>query len=100
VGSEAKLKMWAAPAGGAWMGARSRSRRARRRPRSIALALALWACAWLCAASSAGAAPEFKDGHGLHVSAVAQLDPRLLEVTVTTAGLPAPTQVRILLRSS
>ena len=100
MGSEAKLKMWAAPAGGAWMGARSRSRRARRRPRSIALALALWACAWLCAASSAGAAPEFKDGHGLHVSAVAQLDPRLLEVTVTTAALPAPAHVRILLPSS
>jgi S-formylglutathione hydrolase FrmB len=62
--------------------------------------LAFAACAWLLAASSAGATPSFNDGHGLRVTAVTQLDPRLLEVTVTTAALPGPAHVRILLPST
>jgi len=37
------------------------------------------------------------NGHGLEVTAESQLDPRLLSVTVSTAALPGPANVRILL---
>ena len=37
------------------------------------------------------------NGHGLAVTAASQLDPRLLSVTVTTAALPGPANIRILL---
>lgn len=39
----------------------------------------------------------FSDGDGLHVVAQSQLDSRLLDVTVTTAALDGPVDVRILL---
>jgi S-formylglutathione hydrolase FrmB len=100
VRSEAVLRQQATPVWGGWIRARRRSRCARRRPPAIGSALALATWAWLLTASPAGAAPSFKDGHGLHVSAVTQLDPRLVEVTVTTAALPGPAHVRILLPSN
>jgi len=48
-------------------------------------------------ASPAAAAPKLRDRDGLHVVAAQQLSPRLLEVTVTTAALPGPATIRILL---
>jgi S-formylglutathione hydrolase FrmB len=51
----------------------------------------------LAPASAAAAPPAFTDGHGLHVAAVQQLDSRLLSLTVTTAALPSPAHVRVLL---
>src|SRR6478672_10260317 len=48
-------------------------------------------------AGDANATPALADGHGLQVSAVRQLDPRLLEATLTTDALPKPAHVRILL---
>jgi S-formylglutathione hydrolase FrmB len=45
----------------------------------------------------AEAIPTLEDGYGLHVTAETQLDPRLLAVTVSTAALPDPANVRILL---
>jgi S-formylglutathione hydrolase FrmB len=64
--------------------------------RRVAIAI-LAGLAWALPASAAGAAPAFVDGDGLHVASVQQLDPRLLELTVTTAALPGPAKVRILL---
>ena len=65
-----------------------------RRWRSILLLLG---CVWALHSGTAAAAPSFADGDGLHVVAVQQLDPRLLELTVTTAALPGPARIRILL---
>jgi S-formylglutathione hydrolase FrmB len=42
-------------------------------------------------------AQTFKDGDGLHVTAVKQLDARLYALTVSSATLPGPANVRILL---
>src|SRR5438128_1024864 len=100
VRTEARLRRQGTAACGRWALVCGRSRRARRRARGIWAAFVLASCAWLLTASSAGATPAFKDGHGLHVSAVTQLDPRLLEVTVTTAALPGPAHGRILLPSN
>jgi S-formylglutathione hydrolase FrmB len=47
--------------------------------------------------SSASAAARLRDGDGLHVLAVKKLDSRLLEVAVSTAALPGPAGIRILL---
>lgn len=46
------------------------------------------------------AALTFRDADGLRVLSVKQLDPRLIELSVKTAALPAPANVRILLPSS
>ena len=55
-------------------------------------------CALAVAARAAAAAPAvFSDGYGLHVVSQTQLDSRLLALTVTTAALPGPANVRILL---
>jgi S-formylglutathione hydrolase FrmB len=66
----------------------------RRRGR-ILIGLAALAVAPTSAA--AAAAPTFHDGDGLRVAAQSQLDSRLLALTVTTAALPKPANVRILL---
>ncbi|MDX6672714.1 MAG: hypothetical protein QOH11_132, partial [Solirubrobacteraceae bacterium] len=53
----------------------------------------------LCIAPTAGAraaGPAPGDGQGLHVVAAAQLDPRLMDLAVSTAALAAPVHVRIL----
>src|SRR5437588_9176996 len=47
--------------------------------------------------AAARAAPAFLDAGGLHVISQRQLDPRLLELTVTTGALPGPARVRVLL---
>jgi hypothetical protein len=70
--------------------------RGRRGLRSLALP-ALSAAAFGVCVSPASATPALSDGHGLQIQAVHQLDPRLLEVTVATAALPGPANVRILL---
>ncbi len=62
----------------------------------LASLLAIAASAAL-SAGSALAAPELRDGDGLHVVSVQQLDERLVEVTVSTAALPGPAAIRILL---
>ncbi len=49
------------------------------------------------ASAQALATPAFRDGMGLHVSAVKQLSPRLFALTLTTDLLTAPTTVRVLL---
>jgi S-formylglutathione hydrolase FrmB len=57
------------------------------------------ALAVLCTAADAAAqtAPRASsDGQGLHVVAAAQIDPRLVDLTVSTAALAAPVHVRIL----
>jgi S-formylglutathione hydrolase FrmB len=41
--------------------------------------------------------PRFADGDGLHVVSQRELDARLLALTVTTAALPKPANVRVLL---
>jgi S-formylglutathione hydrolase FrmB len=51
------------------------------------------------AAPGSLSAPSLSDGHGLTIDTEAQLDPRLLDVTVSTAALPEPADVRILLPS-
>jgi S-formylglutathione hydrolase FrmB len=51
-------------------------------------------------AVDATAIPTFTDGDGLHVNSVKQLDQRLLEVTVSSAALPGPANVRVLLPSN
>jgi S-formylglutathione hydrolase FrmB len=48
------------------------------------------------AAAARAAAPAVGDGQGLHVVAAAQLDPRLVDVTVSTPALAKPVHVRIL----
>src|SRR4051812_31004075 len=62
----------------------------------VAVAVTMLALLGLGSAARAGV-PAFSDGDGLHVQSVTQLDPRLLEVKVTTAALPGPAAVRILL---
>jgi S-formylglutathione hydrolase FrmB len=47
--------------------------------------------------TSATPGPPLLNAFGLHVTAEQQLDPRLLALTVTTAALPSPAQVRVLL---
>src|SRR5262245_35024588 len=52
------------------------------------------------AARAAIAGPELadlRDGHGIHVESARQLDPRQLDVQVSTAALQRPVDVRILL---
>lgn len=51
----------------------------------------------LAAPADAAGTPAFTDGDGVHVSAVKQLSPRLLELTLATPLLTAPTNLRILL---
>ena len=64
-------------------------------PRRLILAALL---TMLCASGVARAdAPTLVSGHGLTVTKVDQIDPRLLDATVTTAALPSPAHVRILL---
>ena len=64
----------------------------------LSLAIPLLAGCFLSLLSgSAGAAPALLDGSGLQVIAQQQLDSRLLEATVSTAALPGPAKVRILL---
>jgi S-formylglutathione hydrolase FrmB len=66
-----------------------------------AVEIGLLACLALALpVASAAAAPAFSDGDGLHVASVKQLDPRLLELSVTTAALPGPAKIRILLPSN
>ena len=49
-------------------------------------------------AAIAGVDPaELRDGHGIHVAAIRQLDARQLDVQVSTAALQHPVDVRILL---
>jgi S-formylglutathione hydrolase FrmB len=62
-----------------------------------ALAVVVLAGACTLAPARADATPALSDGYGLHLDSVLQLDPRLLEVTVTTAALPGPAAIRILL---
>jgi S-formylglutathione hydrolase FrmB len=59
------------------------------------LALAVAVCA-LAIAPAAPARP-LSDAAGLHLVSQRQLDPRLLAATVSTAAVPAPANVRILL---
>jgi S-formylglutathione hydrolase FrmB len=66
------------------------------KPRRVLLAFFVLACS-VCAAGPAAAAPAFSEGHGLQVLAVSQLDKRLFDVTVSSATLPGPAHVRILL---
>ena len=73
------------------------ARRLRGPRAAVLLALSLWALAGAVLPSGAAATPTFADGDGLHVQAVSQLDPRLLELTLSTAALPSPAHVRILL---
>ena len=71
-----------------------RSMKARRLRLSL-LAPICVACA--VAPAAASAAPAVTDGHGLQVLSVSVLDKRLLDVTVSSATLPGPAHVRILL---
>ncbi|WP_354699346.1 hypothetical protein DSM112329_05060 [Paraconexibacter sp. AEG42_29] len=48
-------------------------------------------------AGAAAAAPAFGDAAGLHVVSVKQLSPRLHKLRVTTADLPRPVDLRVLL---
>ena len=71
--------------------------------RRIALSLACLLAAALApaahaapAADAADAAP-FKDGYGLHVLSVKQIDPRLIALQMRTSALPDPANVYILL---
>ncbi len=58
---------------------------------------ALGLCSWACLASSAAAAPRFRDGDGLHVVSAQALDARLYALSVSTSALPGPANVRVLL---
>jgi S-formylglutathione hydrolase FrmB len=69
---------------------------ARRAARRLAIVLLAGLCLTL-ASSPASAAPALQDGAGLHLLAQQQLDSRMLEATVSTAALPGPAKVRILL---
>jgi len=55
------------------------------------------ALAGLAPAAAKAAPPAFKDGHGLHVLSVTQVDPRLVSVKVSTGALSGRPNVRILL---
>ena len=57
----------------------------------------LAAVAAALAGAPAAAAVTLHSGHGLTITAVRQVDPRLLDVTLHTAALPSPVQVYILL---
>ena len=61
---------------------------------AVALAAAAVAAG---APAPAAAAPTFRDGYGLRVVAQQPLDARLLTATVTTAALPGPANIRVLL---
>ena len=66
------------------------------------LTVAACLLALLCAGSAAHAAtvPSFTDGNGLRVTdqhLVNASDPRLVDLTVTTAALPSPAHIRVLL---
>lgn len=43
------------------------------------------------------AAVTLHDGNGIHVDASSWVDPRLMDITVSTSALPAPTGVRVLI---
>ena len=62
---------------------------------------ALVAVTELCASAPASAAspPHFRDADGLHVTSVHALDSRLSALTVSTAALRGPIDVRVLLPS-
>jgi S-formylglutathione hydrolase FrmB len=65
------------------------------------LALLVFATALTTRATAARAEPaELRDRHGIHVESVRQLDPRQLDVQVSTAALQRPVDVRILLPDS
>jgi S-formylglutathione hydrolase FrmB len=51
----------------------------------------------LMAAPAAARAVRFADADGIHVVAAQRLDPRLVALTVTSAALPGPAHVRVLL---
>ncbi|HET8672857.1 MAG TPA: alpha/beta hydrolase family protein [Thermoleophilaceae bacterium] len=51
----------------------------------------------LAPAAARAAAPAFRDGHGLRVVSVTQVDPRLVNVKLSTAALTGQPNVRILL---
>ena len=73
----------------------------RGRPALVVLLVILaWAIPASSASASRGAPPSFLSGDGLQVSSAKRLDPRLYELTVTTAALPGPAAVRILLPAS
>jgi S-formylglutathione hydrolase FrmB len=69
--------------------------------RRLLLSLLSVTCAALAATeaqpSLASATPAFSDGYGLHVLSVSRLDQRLIEVSVSSAALPGPAKVRVLL---
>jgi S-formylglutathione hydrolase FrmB len=70
----------------------------RRRSFGPALAIALSAATFGQAAPVATAATSgLSDGDGLHVVSTKQLDARLLTLTVSTAALPGPANIEILL---
>jgi S-formylglutathione hydrolase FrmB len=64
--------------------------------RRVALLAILTAIAARAAVAAAEVA-ELRDGHGIHVESLRQLDPRQLDVQVATAALQRPVDVRILL---
>ena len=66
--------------------------------RHRAPAVAVAALAWVALAPDASAArPRFGDASGIHVISERALDGRLIALTVSTAALPAPANVRVLL---
>jgi S-formylglutathione hydrolase FrmB len=64
--------------------------------RRVAL-LAIFAVLAARAAVVGAESVELRDGHGIHVESLRQLDPRQLDVQVATAALQRPVDVRILL---
>src|SRR6478672_8415441 len=54
------------------------------------IAVSLLCLGSLVGAAIANAAPALRDGAGLQVSSVRQLDSRLTEATLTTTALPGP----------
>jgi S-formylglutathione hydrolase FrmB len=67
--------------------------------RALSAALALAGLAALAPASAA-APPRFRNAAGIHVIAARRLDRRLIALTISTAALPSPANVRVLLPSS
>jgi S-formylglutathione hydrolase FrmB len=61
--------------------------------------LVLGVCAVMLAPAASAAAAGPSDGHGLHVVSSKQVDSRLLSVSVSTAALPGPANIDILLPS-
>jgi S-formylglutathione hydrolase FrmB len=78
-------------------GVTGRHRRSANRRRRWLSIVSLLVCAWALHVGTAAASASFFDSAGLHVVTVQQLDPRLVELTVTTSALPAPARIRILL---